>query len=81
MTPGLLSRAIRRMKLPSTKVVKAEGWTDSQKKNSLVESIFRWLLKIQVKLLSHSLDIEVWILQGKSELEIQMQEFLGIDGI
>lgn len=48
----LLSQAIGRMKLPSTKIGKAEGWADLEEKNSLAELIFRWLLKIQVKMLS-----------------------------
>lgn len=64
------------VKLPSTQAVMAEGRADVEEKTSLAELIFRWLLKTQVKMSSHSLGIEVWILQGKSGQEMPVQESL-----
>lgn len=71
------TRPIRMVKLPSTQAVMAKGRADVEEKTSLAELIFRWLLKTQVKMLSHSLEIEVWILQGKYGLEMPVQESLG----
>lgn len=48
-----------------------------EKKNSLAELIFKWILKIEVKMLSNPLDIKVWSLLEKSGLEMLMQESLG----
>lgn len=68
---------VRRLTLPSAQVVKAEGWAALEEKKSLGWVDFQMATKIQTKMLSHSLNFEVWILQGESGLERQIQESLG----